>query len=114
MFQTVRWPGSVTLQPANFGAQANSWRRFPTSRNTAALREEADALRSVIKIAKEQKSKTTNEQIAVLTKMDDDGVLEAYILLALADDGIAEDYFRYLKSNRDQLRKYVMNYVVEK
>jgi hypothetical protein len=38
--------------------------------------------------------------------------LEAYILLAQADGGIAQDHPAYLKDNRDKLRLYMVKYVV--
>lgn len=77
-----------------------------------SLAEEADALRSVVSAAKALKSKNLNSQIAVLAKMDQDGVLESFILLAIPDAGIAQDHAAYLRSNRAQLRKYVSNYVI--
>jgi tetratricopeptide (TPR) repeat protein len=79
-----------------------------------SLQEEADALRSAIKLFKEKKSKTPSEQLTMLSKLNDEGLLEAYILLALADEGIAEDHAEYLKQNRDKLRQYVLKYVIKK
>lgn len=76
------------------------------------LQEEVEALRSVIQVAKETKGKNKNEQIEKLTKLDQEGLLEAYVLLAIPDDGIAEDHPAYLKQNRDKLRQYVVKYVV--
>lgn len=76
------------------------------------LAEEAAALRSVIKAAKDLKAKNPNPQIAILTKLDQDGVLEAFILLAIADQGIAADHAAYLRQNREKLRLYVVKYVI--
>jgi hypothetical protein len=47
-------------------------------------------------------------------KMDQDGVLEAYILMAIPERGIALDHSAYLTQNRDKLHKYVLNYVIQK
>lgn len=77
------------------------------------LREEAEALRSVVQAARELKFKKLNEQIAILEKLDQDGLLEAYVLMATPDAGIARDHADYLRSNRDRLRQYVMKYVIE-
>lgn len=77
-----------------------------------SLREEADALRTVVRTARELKPKKLNEQIALLEKLDQDGLLEAYILMATPDAGIARDHAEYLKSNREKLRQYVVNYVI--
>ena len=76
------------------------------------MREEADALRSVVTAAKALKPKKLNEQIALIEQMDKDGVLEAYVLMATPDRGIAADHAGYLRANRDKLRLYVVKYVV--
>jgi tetratricopeptide (TPR) repeat protein len=77
------------------------------------LAEEADALRSVVSMAKTLKPKKLNAQISILEKLDQDGVLEAYVLMATPDAGIARDHAAYLRSNRDKLRKYVVKYVID-
>lgn len=76
------------------------------------LQEEVEALRSVIQIAKETKGKDKNEQLEKLAKIDQEGLLEAYVLLAIPDDGIVQDHPAYLKQNREKLRQYVVKYVV--
>ena len=84
----------------------------PKYRHT--LREEVESLKSVVKIVNELKGKKTklNPQFETLINLENDGLLEAYILLARPDNGIARDYFSYLKSNREKLRQYVINYVI--
>lgn len=78
------------------------------------VREEAEALRSVVKMANELKGKTKNlnPQIETLMKLDRDGLLEAFIIMAMPDDGIAQDQPAYLRQNRDKLRQYVVKYVI--
>ena len=77
------------------------------------MAEEADALRSVITIAtSDKKVKTLSPSLAKLRKLNDEGLLEAYILLARADQGITADHPAYLKRDRDKLRRYVVEYVV--
>lgn len=84
-----------------------------------SLAEEADALRSVLKVAAETKSTSSNKtpqlspSLQILKRLDDEGLLEAYILLARVDEGIALDHPDYLKTNRDKLRRYVMDYVTK-
>ena len=86
-------------------------RTFPGEKQYRhTLQEEAEAIRSVLKMAKEQK--LTHPQFEILQKLDNDGVLEAYILMAIPDQGIALDHRAYLLSHRDKLRKYVVNYVI--
>lgn len=88
-------------------------RAFPNEKAYRhTLAEEADALRSVIAAAKGLKPTKLNPQIELLSKLDQDGVLEAYILLARPDEGIAQDHPAYLRSNRDKLRLYVVKYIV--
>jgi len=78
-----------------------------------SLAEEADALRSVVNLATSRANgKKLESSIAQLKKLNEEGLLEAYILLARPDEGIAEDHPAYLKENRDKLRRYVVNYVV--
>lgn len=74
------------------------------------LQEEVEAIRSTLKSAKEQK--LSHPHFEILQKLDDEGLLEAFILMAQADDGIAEDHEAYLKNNRPKLRQYVLNYVI--
>lgn len=76
------------------------------------LQEEAEALRSVITTAKELKSKKLNPQLAALMKLNEEGLLEAYILMAIPDQGIAQDHAAYLAKNRDKLRQYMVKYVI--
>jgi tetratricopeptide (TPR) repeat protein len=104
----------------SYGATRMLWRkekfaktfpREPAYRHS--LLEEADALRSVVALASaDKKMKALSPALSKLKKLDEDGLLEAYILLARADEGIARDYPAYLKQNRDRLRRYVVAYVL--
>jgi len=49
--------------------------------------------------------------LARLIKLHDEQLIESYVLFAMADQGIAEDYAAYRKTNRDRLRTYLLNYV---
>ena len=76
--------------------------------------EEADALRSVLSVATaDKKDKKLSPSLARLKKLDEEGLLESYILIARPDDGIAQDYPAYLKQNREKLRRYMTQYVVK-
>ena len=74
------------------------------------MQEEAEAIRANLRSAKEQK--LSHSGFEILQKLDDEGLLEAFILMAQADDGIAEDHEAFLKNNRPKLRQYVLNYVI--
>jgi len=104
----------------SYGATRSTWRKekfakvFPNERAYRhSLAEEADALRSVILLATtDKKTKKLSPSLAMLKQLDDEGLLEAYILLAQPDDGIAADYAVYLKANRDKLHRYVAQHVI--
>lgn len=57
---------------------------------------------------------TPSSELDVIRKLDREELLEAYILLARADEGIARDHSAYLRDHRDKLRRYVMTYVVRR
>jgi tetratricopeptide (TPR) repeat protein len=80
-----------------------------------SLAEEAAALRAVAEAA--SKVTWSGEQPALspslsnLLKLSREGLLEAYVLFALADEGIAQDYASYRQASRDKLRRYLTEYV---
>jgi tetratricopeptide (TPR) repeat protein len=105
----------------SYGVTRSTWRKekfaktFPNEKTYRhSLAEEADALRSVLSVATaDKKDKKLSPSLIRLKKLDEEGLLESYILLARPDDGIALDHPAYLKQNRDKLRRYVMQYVVK-
>lgn len=105
----------------SYGAARSGWRKekfaktFPNEKAYRhSLAEEVDALRSVLSIAKtDKKIKSLSPSLTKLKKLDEQGLLEAFILITRPDDGIAEDYPAYLKANRDKLRRYVLEYLVK-
>lgn len=79
-----------------------------------SLAEEMDALRTVITVLKESKNvKKLNPSLAMLKKLNDEGLLEAYVLLAHGDAGIRQDYAAYRQVNRDKLKRYLAEYVIK-
>ncbi len=88
-------------------------KKFPQSKEYRhSLAEEADALRAVVKMALSLNPKQLDPQIEMIRRLDSENLLEPFILLALADKGIAEDYPDYLRVNRARLREYVNKYVI--
>ena len=79
-----------------------------------SLKEEAAALRGALDAAKTDKGdpKKEDPSIQVLRKLNSEGLLEAFILLALPDAGIANDFPAYRKTNVADLRRYVKSYVM--
>jgi tetratricopeptide (TPR) repeat protein len=103
----------------SYGATRTQWHKekfaktFPKeSVYRHSLPEEAEALRSVIAIATSDKKATLSPSLQKLKRLDDQGLLEAYILLGRADAGIAQDHPEYRKGNRDKLRRYMIEYVL--
>jgi tetratricopeptide (TPR) repeat protein len=81
-----------------------------------SLKEETTAFRMVADAAakdlKSGKIKTLAVSLDNLVKLNDDGLLEPYILFARPDQGIARDYPPYRTANRDKLRRYWMEVVI--
>jgi tetratricopeptide (TPR) repeat protein len=125
---------NITVDPKSLGAKDGSqhWMLYGLSRATwpagrfakeypnektyrHSLGEEADALRMVAEAAakdiKDGKLKPVDPQIAALVKLNEAGLLEAYILFARPDAGIAQDYAAYRAKNRDKLMRYLTEYV---
>jgi tetratricopeptide (TPR) repeat protein len=120
---------SSTLDKKNSGASAwiiygitrTTWsnekflKTYPKEKTYRhSLGEEADALRTVMSgiDAKTRKSPDLDPSLAILLKLEQQGELEAYILLARSDDGIRQDYLPYLREHRDLLRNYVVDWVL--
>lgn len=104
-----------------YGTTRSTWRKEKFAQTFGSdatyrhsLAEETDALRSVVSTAtSDKRTKKLSPSLATLKKLDEQGLLEAYILMAIPDQGIAQDHPAYLKQNRDKLRRYVMDYVVK-
>lgn len=81
-----------------------------------SLREEASALRMVAeacaKDVQSGKVKTLDPALAMLVKLNEDGFVEAYVLFAHPDPGIARDYSAYRAANREKLKQYWLNVVI--
>jgi tetratricopeptide (TPR) repeat protein len=82
-----------------------------------SLREESESLGLTVESVQNQlkegklKESSLDVSIANLLKLHRDGLIEAYVLLAMPDAGIASDYAEYRKNNRDKLRRYLNEYV---
>jgi tetratricopeptide (TPR) repeat protein len=102
-----------------------SWRgdkfkkEFPQEKQYRhSLAEEADALSLAAKVLAQvegKKKSTSSKQdadLVTLAQLDSAGLLEPYILLNAADEGIAQDYAVYREKNRSKLEKYLNDFVV--
>ena len=80
-----------------------------------SLKEEAAALRSALKSYQGQQAKNpqnTDPSLQLLARLEKEGLLESFILLALPDEGIAQDYPGYRREHLEDLRRYVKQYVL--
>ncbi|MEZ5421471.1 MAG: tetratricopeptide repeat protein [Pyrinomonadaceae bacterium] len=105
----------------SYPAELEKWRKEKFAKEypgetvyRRSLKGELDALRGVIQSAKglAKDKKKMDPQIAILERLDSEGLLEAYILLTASDAGIAKDHPKYLREHRDKLRDYVNKYVI--
>jgi tetratricopeptide (TPR) repeat protein len=79
-----------------------------------SLKEEVAAIRGAIATLKQKgEAKKGDEALQILIKLDKESVLEPFILLALPDEGIVQDFAAYRKTNVENLRRYVKEYVLK-
>ncbi len=78
------------------------------------LKEEDSALSLVATVNKELKKKPSDldESLRNLVELNDAGMLDCWILISGADDGIAQDYDAYRKEHRQLLHDYLERFVV--
>jgi tetratricopeptide (TPR) repeat protein len=84
-----------------------------------SLPEESEALNAAEKILEELREDTkiaglvgTDPAAGLLLKLHEAGLIEAYVLFSLGDDGIARDYFAYRAKNRERLEAYLDKFVL--
>src|SRR5207237_1681816 len=80
-----------------------------------SLKEETAALRMVAEAAardlKSGKVKSLETSLDNLIKLNDAGLLDAFVLFARPDEGIVRDYVAYRRNNRERLRRYWLEIV---
>jgi tetratricopeptide (TPR) repeat protein len=82
-----------------------------------SLAEEADALTSAAKVAEELKGQADKDAIAkdanvqLLLRLYHANMIDPYVLLNAADQGISQDYEAYRAANRAKLAKYLGDFV---
>jgi hypothetical protein len=105
-----------------YGLVRASWtKKFATEypqepRYRHSLKEEVAALRAVVEALNNNKEVNRNKldaSLKNLLSLENDGLLEAFVLLAMPDDGIVRDFVTYRNTNIDKLRRYVVSYVLK-
>jgi hypothetical protein len=117
----------IDRPPANTGelwapytATRAAWRETLFAKNFPreaqyrhTLAEEAAALNAVVDALGARKTAPADPQIAALVALQNDGVLEAWILLnGGQDEDIARDYASYRSAHHDELRAYFDRYII--
>jgi hypothetical protein len=79
-----------------------------------SLMEESAALGGVAEGIKNQEVKKgiLDESLRNLVELNDAGMLDCWILISGADDGVAQDYDPYRKEHRQLLHDYLERFVV--
>jgi tetratricopeptide (TPR) repeat protein len=105
----------MTYSLIRAGWQTEFAKQYPNEKTYRhSLKEEAAALRGALRVAEDPKGdgKNVDPSLQILKKLDKEGLLEAFILLALPDEGIAKDFATYRSTNVENLRRYVKLYVL--
>ena len=98
------------------GWATNFAKEYPNEKTYRhSLKEEAAAMRAAIKVIEQpdgKKAGAPDPSLVTIAKLDREGLLEAFILLAMPDRGIVQDFAEYRRTNIDKLRRYVTEYVM--
>jgi tetratricopeptide (TPR) repeat protein len=105
-----------------YGLVRGSWssgefaKQYPNEKTYRhSLKEEVAAIRAALKVLAETKNadpQKIDPSLKTLAKLDKEGLLEPFILLAMPDEGISKDFPAYRTNNVETLRRYVVNYVL--
>ena len=90
-------------------------KNFPNEKEYRhSLKEEDAALVTVVESIKNQNVKTgeLDESLRNLVELNDAGMLDCWILISGADNGIAKDYDTYRNQHRQLLHNYLERFVV--
>ncbi len=90
-------------------------KQFPNGKEYRhSLKEEDDALSTVVAVIREKKipPEKLDESLRNLLEVYDAGMLDCWILINGADEGITQDYAAYRDAHRQLLHDYVARFVV--
>lgn len=121
------WPKEVAAVWLTYNLSRANWRgdefkkHFPNEKQYRhSLMEEADSLNlaaglcaeSLDDKGKNASSLPRNPDLVTLLRLQRAGMIEPYVLLSAADEGIAQDYPEYRAKNRDKLEQYLSTFIV--
>ena len=121
--------GETSTLWLSYGLSKVKWRgdefkkHFPAEKQYRhSLAEEAEALTMAATVwtevneSEKKKKKTSSApkdpNLVLLIKLYQAKMIEPYVLLNAADDGIAQDYAGYREKNREKLEQYLSEWVV--
>jgi hypothetical protein len=94
-------------------------KEFPNEKTYRhSLPEEAESLHTAAQVeldliqSGKVKVDALDPSVAALLKLQNEGLVEAYVLFEMPDQGIIRDYAGYRKDHRDKLKQYLEEYVV--
>lgn len=89
-------------------------KEFPGETYRHSLHEEDSALTAALTVARELKTppEQLDESLRNLVDLQQAGMLDCWILINGADEGIAQDYAAYRKDHRQLLHDYLARYVI--
>jgi hypothetical protein len=114
-------PGAVMGATMMYSMNSALWvsekfkKTYPTEKQYRhSMAEEVDSIHGALTVLKEQKVSPDKMDATWRTLLDieKDGMLECWILLDHADQGIAQDYVAYRAEHRDLLHAYIAKYDV--
>jgi tetratricopeptide (TPR) repeat protein len=106
---TIHWKLYDDARKAQILENAKRKQSHTLNAEAAAWRKVADAARKEIKSGK---LKNPDPSLLNLIKIDEAGVLEAYLLIMRPHEDFGEDFFQYREKNRDKLKQFVVRYLL--
>lgn len=83
--------------------------RYTLSAETSAWRKVAENVRKDMQAGK---IKYPDKSLINLVKLDDAGLLEAYILIIRPHEDFGEDFFDYRTNHRDKLKRFIIEFLL--
>lgn len=92
-------------------------KEFPNEKEYRhSLAEEVDGFQMVVSQVREglrkKEIKQLDPALATLVKLSDEGLLEPFVLISRADQGIVKDYPTYRDAHREKIRQYISEWII--
>lgn len=106
-----------------YGLNRGTWMKGRFLENNPAartyrhsLQEEAESMRVAFEVIRKDVPDLAQAPVAVrdLGRLVQDGFVEAYVLLVLADESIVQDYATYRRQHRAELARFIEKYMLQR